>query len=73
MYSLHLLLGNDSLHVLKYSLQYPEVRIFTYLVQKYSHEMQIIQHLTHFGPTLTWSGLHTIKKGDFGIVLVGKI
>ena len=44
-------------------LQYPEVRIFT-LVKKYSHETQIIQHLTHFGPTpdMEWL-IHYQKKG----------
>ena len=56
-----------SLHALKYSLQYPEIRIFTYLVQKYSHEMQITQHLTHFGPTpdMEWLA-HYPKKGILG-------
>ena len=36
--------------------------------------MQIIQHLTHFGPTPDMEWLTTLsKKGNFGIVLVGKI
>ena len=63
---LHLLSGNciTSLHVLKYSLQYSEVRIFTLLSPKISHETQIIQHLTHFEPTpdIKWL-IHYPKKG----------
>ena len=54
-----------SLHALKYSLQYPEVRIFTYLVQKYSHETQIIQHLTHFW-VYPWHGVAYPKKATLG-------
>ena len=52
------------LYALKYSLQYPEVRIFTLLHPKYSHEPQIIRHLTHFGPApgMKWF-IHYPKKG----------
>ena len=36
--------------------------------------MQIIQHLTHFGPTSDMEWLtHYPKKGNFGIVSVGNI
>ena len=76
IYGLHLLLGNciKSLDALKYSFY--NIQKQEYLlnfVQKYSHETQIIQHLTYFGPTLDieW---HTLSKnGNFGIALVGTI
>ena len=49
MYGLHLLLGTceTSLPALLL-LQNPEVRIFTLLGLKYSHETQIVQHLLHY-------------------------
>ena len=53
MYDLHLLLGNciKSLHTLKYSFYNAQkYEYLLNLVQKYSHETQIIQHLTQFGP-----------------------
>ena len=66
MHGLHLLQRNwiTSLHALKYFfLQYAEVGIFTLFVQNYSHETQIIQHLTYFGPTpdMDWP-IHYLKK-----------
>ena len=77
MYDHHLLLDNciTSLHALKYSFTIPRTKnIYFCLVQKYSHETQIIQHLTYFSPThdMQWL-IHYPKKGNFGIVSVGKI
>ena len=52
-------------------LQYLEVGIFI-LLQKYSHETQIIQHVTHIGLTLTWSGLYTTQEREFWDSFSGK-
>ena len=63
MYGLHLLLSNciKSLDALKYSFYDTQKQEYLLkLVQKYSHETQIIQHLTHFEPTpdIEWLSHH---------------
>ena len=77
MYDLHLLLDNciTSLYTRNKILfiQYPEERIFIYLVKKYPRETQISQYLAHFRPTPTWSGLcATQKKMEFWGSFSGK-
>ena len=67
MYGPHLLLCNyiTSLHVLKCSFHNTQKSEYLlYFIQKYSHETQIIQHLTNFGPTpdMEWL-IHYSKKG----------
>ena len=66
MYGLHLLLGNciTSLHAVKYSFHNTQkYEYLLYLVQKYSHDTQIIQHCTHLGPTpdMEWLILYPQK------------
>ena len=67
MYGLHLLLGNciksvDALKDSFYNIQKQEYLLN--LVQKYFHETQIIQHLTHFEPIpdIKWL-IHHPKMG----------
>ena len=67
MYGLHLLLGNciKSLHALKYFFYNTQkLEYLLNLVQNYSHETEIIRHLTHFGPTpdIEWL-IHYPKMG----------
>ena len=67
MYGLHLLLGNciKSLDALRHSFYNTQKKEYLLnLVQKYAHETQIIQHLTHFEPTpdIEWP-IHYPKMG----------
>ena len=53
-------------------LQYPKVRRFTFLSPKKTHETQIIQHLTYFGPIPDIKWLKHYPKREFWNIFSGK-
>ena len=59
------------MHTVIQRLTPPNLKYLFYIVQKYSYDTQIIQHLTRTsGLPLIWSALDTTPKANFEIDLI---